>query len=79
MLIHSSLSRQKFRDESEIYNYYRVVFTSDGVRVRVVIRRVEAYDVVKTAVQFCLRLQCLRSAYDLVKTRLSEWEAEAEG
>ena len=38
-----------------------------------------AYDVVKTAFQFCLRLHCLRSAYDLVKTRLSEWEAEAEG
>ena len=27
----------------------------------------------------CLRLRRLRSAYDLVKTRLSESEAEAEG
>ena len=41
MLFHSSLSTQKFRDESELYNYHRVVFTSDGVRVGVVIRRVE--------------------------------------
>ena len=31
-----------------------------------------------TAFRFRLRLRCLRSAYDLVKTRLSESEAEAE-
>ena len=37
-----------------------------------------AYDLVKTAFRFHLRLRCLRSAYDLVKTRLSESEAEAE-
>ena len=37
-----------------------------------------AYDLVKTAYRFHLRLRCLRSAYDLVKTRLSESEAEAE-
>ena len=33
---------------------------------------------VKTAFWFRLRLRRLRSAYDLVKTRLSESEAEAE-
>ena len=32
----------------------------------------------KTAFRFRLRVQHLRSAYDLVKTRLSESEAEAE-
>ena len=32
----------------------------------------------KTAFRFCLRLRRLHSAYDLVKTRLSESEAEAE-
>ena len=32
----------------------------------------------KTAFRFCLRLRCLSSAYDLVKTRLSESESEAE-
>ena len=37
-----------------------------------------AYDLVKTAFRFCSRLRRLRSAYDLVKTRLSESEAEAE-
>ena len=37
-----------------------------------------AYDLVKTAFRFHLRLRCLRSTYDLVKTRLSESEAEAE-
>ena len=37
-----------------------------------------AYDLVKTAFRFRLRLHRLRSAYDLVKTRLSESEAEAE-
>ena len=37
----------------------------------------EAYDLVKTAF-LRLRLQRERSAYDLVKTRLSESEAEVE-
>ena len=37
-----------------------------------------AYDLVKTAFRFPLRLRRLRSAYDLVKTRWSESEAEAE-
>ena len=37
-----------------------------------------AYDLVKTAYRFGLRLRRLRSDYDLVKTRLSWSEAEAE-
>ena len=37
-----------------------------------------AYDLVKTAFRFCLRLRRLRTAYDLMKTRLLESEAEAE-
>ena len=37
-----------------------------------------AYDLVKTAFQFRLRLRRLRSAYDLVNTRLTESEAEVE-
>ena len=37
-----------------------------------------AYDLVKKVFRFRLRLRRLRSAYDLVKTRLSESEAEAE-
>ena len=37
------------------------------------------YDLVKTAFRSRLRLRRLRSAYDLVKTRLSESEAETEG
>ena len=37
-----------------------------------------AYDLVKTAFRFRLRLCRLRSAYDQMKTRLSESEAEAE-
>ena len=36
------------------------------------------YDLVKTAFRSRLRLRRLRSAYDLVKTRLSESEAEVE-
>ena len=36
------------------------------------------YDLVKTAFRFRLRFHRLRSAYDLVKTRLSESEAEAK-
>ena len=55
-----------------------LVFTGDGVRVRVVIRRLGAYDLVKTAFQLCLQLRLLHSAYDLGKTRLSESEAEVE-
>ena len=38
-----------------------------------------AYDLVKTVFRFRLQLSCLHSAYDLVKTRLSESKAEAEG
>ena len=45
------------------------------VRVGVVIRSVE---LMITAFRFQLRLCRLQSAYDLVKTRLSESEAEAE-
>ena len=37
-----------------------------------------AYDLVKTAFRFRLRFRRLRSAYDLVKTRLSESEAQVE-
>ena len=36
-----------------------------------------AYNLVKTAFRFRLLLRRLRSAYDLLKTRLSESEAEA--
>ena len=56
----------------------RLVFTSDGVGVRVVISRLGAYDLVKTAFRLRLQLCLLRSAYHLVKTRLLESEAEAE-
>ena len=54
--------------------FLRLVFTSDGVVVGVVIRSLERYDLVK---------QNTYSAYDsvacdLVKTGLSESEAEAE-
>ena len=56
----------------------RLVFTKDGVGVRVVIRRVGAYDLVKTAFRLRLQLCLLRSTYHLVKTRLLESEAEAE-
>ena len=37
------------------------------------------HDLVKTGFRFRWRLRRLRSAYDLVKTRSSESEAEAEG
>ena len=37
-----------------------------------------AYNLVKTAFRFRLRLRRLHSTYDLVNTRLSESEAEAE-
>ena len=37
-----------------------------------------AYDLVKTVIGFCLQFHHLRSAYDLVKTRLLELEAETE-
>ena len=36
------------------------------------------YGLVKTAFWFCLRLCCLRSAYDVVTSRWFELEAEAE-
>ena len=56
--------------------------TSNGVRVRVGIgvenQKRRAYDLVKTAFRFLLRLRRLRSAFDLVKIRLSVSEAEAE-
>ena len=42
---------------------FRIVFTSKGVRVGVVIRRVELYDLVKTAFSFrIIRLRRLRSS-----------------
>ena len=49
-----------------------MVLTSDGA----VIRSVERYDHVKTAFRYCLLFYRLRPAYDLVKTVLSESEAE---
>ena len=55
-----------------------LVFTSDGVGVTGVIRRLGASDLVKTAFRLRLQLCLLRSAYHLVKTRLLESEAEAE-
>ena len=48
-------------------------FTSDDVRVRVLIRRVQHDDPVKTVFWFLLWL-----CRDLVKTRLSESQAKAE-
>ena len=54
-------------------------FTSDEVGVGVVIRSVELMLKWKQPSDFSyLRLRRLRSAYDLVKTTLSEAEAEAE-
>ena len=51
---------------------------SDWSRSRSRNQKRRAYDVVRTAFRFCLRLRSLRSANDLAKTRLSESEAEAE-
>ena len=56
-----------------------LVFTSDGLGVVVVIRSVKTYDLLKTAFRFRLGLRRLRTAYYLVKTRLSKSEAEVEG
>ena len=41
-------------------------------------QKCRAHDLMKTAFQFRLWLCCLRSAYDLVKTKLLEVEVEAE-
>ena len=58
----------------------RLVFTSDGVVVGVVIRRVERYDTIRYGVgSRTLILLITRSvAYDQLKTALSESQAEAE-
>ena len=56
----------------------RLVFTSEGSRSRSRNQRRRAYDLVKTAFRFRLRFSRLRSAHDLVKTRLSESKGEAE-
>ena len=42
------------------------------------LKKRRAYDLVKTTFRFRLGLRCLHAAYDLVKTRLSESEPEAE-
>ena len=55
-----------------------LVFTSDGLGV-VGNQKRKAYDLLKTAFRFRLGLRRLCSAYYLVKTRLSESEAEVEG
>ena len=47
-------------------------------RIRSRNQKRRAYDLVKTTFRLRLRLRRLRSAYNLVKTRLSESEAEAE-
>ena len=63
-------------------NCYRLVFTSDGVGVGVVIRGVERYDPLKTAFWFFwffwFRLRHCRLFYDQVKAGSSESQAEAE-
>ena len=56
----------------------RLVSTSDVVGSRSRNQKRRAYDLVKTAFRFRLRLRRLRSAYDLAKTRLSESSADAE-
>ena len=64
-----------FKKNIGLAGHLRLVFTSVGVgasRSRNQKRR--AYNVVKIGFRFRLR-----SAHDLVKTRLSESEAEAEG
>ena len=61
-------------------NYYRLVFTSDGVGVGVgvVIRSVELYDLLKTAFWFFwFRLRHCRLFYDQVKAGSSESQVEA--
>ena len=59
----------------------RLVFTSDGVRVGVVIRRVGRYDLVKikpTESEANTDSAYVSVAYDQVKTALSESQAEEE-
>ena len=56
------------------FSLIRLVFTSDGVAVEVVIRSVELYDLVKQRSDSAYD----SLVYDQVKTRLSESEAEAE-
>ena len=58
----------------------RLVFTSDGVVVGVVIRRVERYDLVKIKPSLKQNTDCayVSVAYDQLKTALSESQAEAE-
>ena len=53
-------------------------FALDRSRSRSRNQNRRAYDLVKKVFRFRLRLRRLRSAYDLVKTRLSESEAGAE-
>ena len=55
------------------HRYLWLVFTSDGVVVRVVIRRIERYDLVKIKPTdseaehwFCLCLRCLRSSENCI-------------
>ena len=60
-------------------NCYRLVFTSDGVGVGVVIRGVELYDLLKTAFWFFwFRLRHCRLFYDQVKAGSSESQVEGE-
>ena len=59
----------------------RLIFTSDGVGVGVVIRSVKLYDLVKTAFWFFwfrLRHYYDSVVYDQLKTGSSELQAEAE-
>ena len=55
----------------------RLVFTSDGVVVEVVIRSVKRYDLVKIKATGS-EAENTDFAYDQVKTALSESQAEAE-
>ena len=60
----------------------RLVFTSDGIVVRVVIRRVERYDLVKIKPKGSKQntdSSYYSVAYDQVKTALLESQAKAEG
>ena len=68
-----------------VNNYLRLVFTSDGVIDRVVLRSVERYDLVKIklteseAEYYTNSAQdSVTVAYDQVKTALSELQVEAE-
>ena len=61
----------------------RLVFTSDGVVVGVILRSVERYNLVKIKPKKSEAEHCTDSAYDSVaydqvKTALSESQAEAE-